>query len=141
MSDKLIIENCSPTLAGIKTGLIGTIEIDNGKEKIPAINTTPDSITIQKKFREMVDNDCEAVVMEVSSQGLMLDRVAGIEFDFGIFTNMSPDHIGPNEHTSYEHYKECKKKLFSLCRTAIYNMDDAEAEYMMDGSSNNICKE
>ena len=122
-------------LAGIKTGLIGTIEIDDGKVKIPAINTTPDSITIQKKFRDMVNNDCEAVVMEVSSQGLMLDRVAGIEFDFGIFTNMSPDHIGPNEHDSYENYKECKKKLFSLCSTAIYNLDDPETEYMMDGST------
>jgi UDP-N-acetylmuramoyl-L-alanyl-D-glutamate--2,6-diaminopimelate ligase len=83
----------------------------------------------------MVNNDCEAVVMEVSSQGLMLDRVAGIEFDFGIFTNMSPDHIGPNEHDSYENYKECKKKLFSMCKTGIYNMDDPEAEYMMDGST------
>ncbi|SEQ08563.1 UDP-N-acetylmuramoylalanyl-D-glutamate--2,6-diaminopimelate ligase [Lachnospiraceae bacterium NE2001] len=122
-------------LAGIKTGLIGTIEIDDGKEKIPAVNTTPESITIQKKLRDMSDNGCEAVVMEVSSQGLMLDRVAGIEFDFGIFTNLSPDHIGPNEHDSYENYKECKKKLFSICKTGIYNIDDPEAEYMMDGST------
>lgn len=122
-------------LAGIKTGLIGTIEIDDGKEKIPSINTTPESITIQKKLRDMSDNDCEAVVMEVSSQGLMMDRVAGIDFDYGIFTNLSPDHIGPNEHESYENYKECKKKLFSMCKTGIYNMDDPEAEYMMDGST------
>ncbi|MEE3399307.1 MAG: Mur ligase family protein, partial [Eubacterium sp.] len=122
-------------LAGIKTGLIGTIEIDDGKEKIPSINTTPESITIQKKLRDMSDNDCEAVVMEVSSQGLMMDRVAGIDFDYGIFTNLSPDHIGPNEHDSYENYKECKKKLFSMCKTGIYNMDDPEAEYMMDGST------
>ena len=122
-------------LAGIKTGLIGTIEIDDGKTKTPSINTTPESITIQKKLRDMSDNDCEAVVMEVSSQGLMLDRVAGIEFDYGIFTNMSPDHIGPNEHDSYENYKECKKKLFSLCKMGIYNIDDKEAEYMMEGST------
>ena len=122
-------------LSGVKTGLIGTIEIIDGKNKIPAANTTPESTVIHKTFRDMVDNGVEAVVMEVSSQGLMLDRVAGVDFDYGIFTNLSPDHIGPNEHTSYEHYKECKKKLFSLSKKAIYNIDDPETQYMMEGST------
>ena len=83
----------------------------------------------------MVTNGCEAVVMEVSSQGLMLDRVAGVDFDFGIFTNLSPDHIGPDEHTDFDNYRECKKKLFSLCKTGIYNLDDEQSEYMMEGST------
>ena len=122
-------------LAGIKTGLIGTIEIDDGKEKVSSLNTTPESIVLHKKFRDMVDNGCHAVVMEVSSQALMLDRVAGVDFDYGIFTNLSPDHIGPNEHSDYENYKECKKKLFSLCNIGIYNYDDPEAEYMIEGST------
>ena len=122
-------------LAGIKTGLIGTIEIIDGKSSQPAGNTTPESLIIHKKIRDMVDNGLECVVMEVSSQGLMQDRVAGVDFDFGVFTNLSPDHIGPNEHRDYDHYKECKKKLFSLCKKAIYNIDDKEAQYMMDGST------
>ncbi len=122
-------------LAGVKTGLIGTIEIYDGKQSIPAANTTPESILIHKTMKDMVENGVECVVMEVSSQGLMLDRVAGVDFDYGIFTNLSPDHIGPNEHDSYEHYRDCKKKLFSLAKKGIYNLDDPEAEYMMDGSS------
>jgi UDP-N-acetylmuramoyl-L-alanyl-D-glutamate--2,6-diaminopimelate ligase len=122
-------------LAGIKTGLIGTIEILDGKKSIPAANTTPESIVIHKTMRDMIDNDMECVVMEVSSQGLKLDRVAGVEFDCAIFTNMSPDHIGPNEHENYEEYRECKKKLFSMATKGIYNVDDPEAAFMIEGST------
>ena len=75
-------------------------------------------------MNEMVENGCEYCVMEVSSQGLMLNRVAGIDFDYGVFTNLSPDHIGPNEHTSFEHYMSCKKKLFNMCKVGIFNKDD-----------------
>ena len=124
-------------LAGHRTGLVGTIEVDDGKTSIASNNTTPESIILHKKFRDMVNNGLDCVVMEVSSQGLKLDRVAGVAFDFGIFTNMSPDHIGPDEHADYEEYKECKKKLFSMCETGIYNLDDPEAEYMMEGSTSN----
>ena len=70
--------------------------------------------------------------MEVSSQGLMLDRVAGVDFDYGIFTNLSKDHIGPNEHASFEEYRDWKAKLFTLCKTGIFNVDDANAAYMME---------
>ena len=70
--------------------------------------------------------------MEVSSQGLMLDRVAGVSFDYGIFTNLSKDHIGPNEHASFEEYRDWKAKLFTLCKTGIFNVDDANAGYMME---------
>ena len=72
----------------------------------------------------MVDEGCKAVVMEVSSQGLKLDRTAGIVFDIGVFTNLEPDHIGPNEHASFEEYLECKAKLFKQCKTGIVNADD-----------------
>ena len=87
--------------SGIKTCLIGTIEIIDGSQKIHADNTTPESMILHKYLRNMVEIGCKAVVMEVSSQGLMLDRVAGVDFDYGIFTNLSKDHIGPNEHASY----------------------------------------
>ena len=110
--------------SGIKTGLIGTIEILDGKEKIPAKNTTPESMVLHKTLKDMLDNGVKAVVMEVSSQGLMLDRVAGVDFDYGIFTNLSKDHIGPNEHKTFEEYMMWKAKLFTMCKTGIFNCDD-----------------
>lgn len=116
--------------AGIKTGLIGTIEILDGVNKIPAANTTPESIKLHKHLKDMIDNGLSAVVMEVSSQGLMLDRVAGVEFDYGIFTNLSKDHIGPNEHKTFEEYMMWKAKLFTMCEKGILNIDDSYAEVM-----------
>ena len=71
----------------------------------------------------MVEAGLDSVVMEVSSQGLMLDRVAGIDFDYGIFTNLSEDHIGPNEHKDFAEYLGWKAKLFTLCKTGIFNVD------------------
>ena len=97
---------------GRKVGLIGTIEAIIGEKHIPAANTTPESYTIQKYFAEMVEAGCDTVVMEVSSQGLMLNRTAGIPFEIGIFTNLGKDHIGPNEHADFEDYKRCKGLLF-----------------------------
>lgn len=116
--------------AGIKTGLIGTIEILDGVNKIPAANTTPESIKLHKHLKDMLDNGLAAVVMEVSSQGLMLDRVAGVKFDYGIFTNLSKDHIGPNEHKTFDEYMMWKAKLFTMCEKGILNIDDSYAEVM-----------
>ena len=116
---------------GVKTGLIGTIETVIGDIKIPSCNTTPESYVVQESFAKMVEEGCKAVVMEVSSQGLMLDRVAGFEFDYGIFTNLSPDHIGPNEHKDFEDYMHWKSVLFEHCKTGIFNLDDAYAKEIM----------
>ena len=124
--------------AGHKTGLVGTIEILDGKNRIPAQNTTPESIELHRIFSEMLENGLDSVVMEVSSQGLKLNRVAGVDFDYGIFTNLSPDHIGPDEHDSYEEYRDCKKMLFNMARTGIFNIDDPETAYMMEGASCDI---
>lgn len=109
---------------GHKVGLIGTIETVIGEESIPASNTTPESFTIHKYFAKMVEAGCDSVVMEVSSQGLMLHRTAGIRFEIGIFTNLGEDHIGPNEHKDFEDYKRCKGILFTQCRLGIANIDD-----------------
>lgn len=109
---------------GHKVGLIGTIEAIIGDKVIPAANTTPESYTIHKYFAEMVEAGCDSVVMEVSSQGLMLHRTAGIPFEIGIFTNLGKDHIGPNEHKDFEDYKRCKALLFQQCRLGIANVDD-----------------
>lgn len=119
--------------AGHKVGLIGTIEAIIGDKTIPACNTTPESITIQKYFAEMAEIGCDSVVMEVSSQGLMLHRTAGIMFEIGIFTNLEPDHIGPAEHSSFEEYLECKARLFKQCKLGILNADDKHLEEILKG--------
>ena len=122
---------------GHKVGLIGTIEAIIGEKHIPASNTTPESYTIHKYFAEMAEAGCDCVVMEVSSQGLMLHRTAGIPFEIGIFTNLGKDHIGPNEHKDFEDYKRCKGLLFQQCRLGIANVDD---RYFKDVFKNATCR-
>lgn len=122
---------------GHKVGLIGTIEAIIGDRKIPAANTTPESFTIHQYFAEMLKAGCDSVVMEVSSQGLMLHRTAGIPFEIGIFTNLGKDHIGPNEHKDFEDYKRCKGLLFKQCKLGIANVDDA---YFADVFARATCK-
>ena len=119
--------------AGYKVGLVGTIETVYGDVRVPSPNTTPESMTLQKYFRDMADAGMDAVVMEVSSQALMLHRTQGFIFDYGIFTNLSPDHIGHGEHKSFEDYLYCKSLLFKQCRVGIVNGDDAYAEQILDG--------
>jgi UDP-N-acetylmuramoyl-L-alanyl-D-glutamate--2,6-diaminopimelate ligase len=121
--------------AGHKTGLVGTIEILDGRQSIHAAQTTPESLQLHKYLSDMVENGLDTVVMEVSSQGLMLDRVAGVDFDYGIFTNLSKDHIGPNEHKSFEEYMMWKAKLFTLCKVGIFNTDDEHTRVMMENAS------
>ena len=123
---KSILEN-----AGYKVGLIGTIETIIGEKHIPANNTTPESYIVQEYFAEMLKAGCQVCVMEVSSQGLMMHRTAGIPFELGIFTNLAPDHIGPNEHASFEEYAHCKGMLFKQCKVGIANVDDENFELVM----------
>lgn len=125
---KSILEN-----TGKKVGLIGTIETIIGDTVIPANNTTPESFTIQQTFAQMVEEGCECVVMEVSSQGLKLNRVAGFTYDYGIFTNLGEDHIGGAEHTDFEDYLTSKSKLFRQCKLGLINIDDEHAEQILHG--------
>jgi len=124
--------------AGHKTGLIGTIEVIIGDVVIKSLNTTPESYIVQKYFAKMVEEGCDCVVMEVSSQGLMLNRVAGFEFDYGIFNNLSPDHIGPHEHKDFDDYLRCKAMLFKQCKTGIINIDDKYANDIIKGHTCSI---
>ncbi len=119
--------------AGHKVGLIGTIETLIGTTRIPSLNTTPESLLLQELLAKMVKAGCDAVVMEVSSQALMLHRVEGILFDIGVFTNISADHIGPAEHASFEDYMECKSRLFRMCRKGIFNGDDIHLGRILEG--------
>ncbi|MCR5671868.1 MAG: UDP-N-acetylmuramoyl-L-alanyl-D-glutamate--2,6-diaminopimelate ligase [Butyrivibrio sp.] len=119
--------------AGHKVGLIGTIEVIIGDEHIHAENTTPESYTLQEYMAKMVEAGCDAVVMEVSSQGLMLHRSQGFIFDIGIFTNIEADHIGPNEHKDFDDYMHCKGLLFKQCRIGICNGDDIHVDDILEG--------
>ena len=119
--------------AGIRTGLIGTIESIVGERRIPAANTTPESYRVQELFAEMVEAGLDAVVMEVSSQALMLHRVSGFTFDIGVFTNLEPDHIGTNEHKNFEDYMYCKSLLFRQCKHGIFNGDSEHIEGILKG--------
>ena len=123
---------------GLKVGLIGTIEIIIGDTHISAANTTPESYTLQEYFARMVDEGLDAVVMEVSSQGLMLHRTQGFVFDYGIFTNMESDHIGPDEHASFEEYMACKGLLFKQCKVGIVNGDDSHVDTVIKGHTCSI---
>lgn len=129
---KSILEN-----AGYKVGLMGTIETLIGNESIPAHNTTPESYIIQENFSKMLEAGCDICVMEVSSQGLMMRRTAGFEFEIGIFTNLEPDHISPTEHSSFEDYAACKGLLFSQCKLGIVNCDDRNWQMVL---KNHTCK-
>lgn len=119
--------------AGISCGMIGTVENIIGTEHIPASHSTPESYVVQEYMAKMRDAGCKAVVMEVSSQGLKMDRVYGINYDYGLFTNLGHDHIGGDEHPDFEDYKNCKKKLFSQCRKGIFNADDEHFPQMKEG--------
>jgi UDP-N-acetylmuramoyl-L-alanyl-D-glutamate--2,6-diaminopimelate ligase len=114
--------------AGKKTGMIGTNGVYIGEEHYPTVNTTPESYDLHRYFAQMVEEGCECCVMEVSSQAFKMHRVSGIVYDYSIFTNISPDHIGPNEHESFEEYLYYKKQIFAQSRHALINMDDEHAE-------------
>ena len=125
---KSILEN-----AGFKVGLIGTIEVIIGETHIHADNTTPESYLLQEYFAKMAEAGLDAVVMEVSSQALKLHRSQGFVFDYGIFTNLEPDHIGADEHADFEEYMACKGLLFRQCRIGIVNGDDVHTEALTQG--------
>lgn len=110
--------------SGRTCGIVGTIGVAIQGKVTPTEHTTPESYDLQKYFYDMVEAGCDYMVMEVSSQGIKMDRVAGMEFDYGVFTNITPDHIGPNEHADFDEYLQCKSRLFQMCKVGIVNRDD-----------------
>lgn len=117
--------------SGSKCGIIGTVGAFYGDVRLETVNTTPESYELQKFFRIMLDNGCKYCVIEVSSLGLMMHRVDFVEFEVGVFTNLSPDHIGPAEHPDFENYMYWKSVLFERCRYAAVNVDDPAHENML----------
>ena len=116
--------------AGKKVGLIGTIANMIGDKSVEATRTTPESCDLQKLFREMADEKCDVVVMEVSSHSLALDRVLGCSFDIGVYTNLSQDHL--DFHETFDNYLSAKAKLFQMCNEGFVNCDDMYSRQLMN---------
>lgn len=124
---KSILENY-----GQKTGLIGTISNKIGDEVLPTDRTTPESYDLQELFGEMVEKQVDSVVMEVSSHALDLHRVSCSEFDIGVFTNLSRDHL--DFHKTFENYLAAKIKLFKMCKKGLVNIDSEYGRQVVENA-------
>ena len=111
----VLIKHMLEVVLDSKVGLIGTNSNMIGSIELPSERTTPESYELQKLFRQMADENCSHVVMEVSSHSLALDRVAGIRFAVGLFTNLTQDHL--DFHGTMENYAASKMLLFFAMRT------------------------
>ena len=119
--------------AGHRVGMIGTNGVYYPNHHYDLNNTTPESYDLQRILRQLADAGCDSCVMEVSSQGLMMDRVAGVRYKVGVFTNLYPDHIGPGEHQSFEEYRSWKGQLFRRCEVGVVNADDENTVPLLEG--------
>jgi UDP-N-acetylmuramoyl-L-alanyl-D-glutamate--2,6-diaminopimelate ligase len=121
--------------AGQRVARIGTIEYRLGDRVVPAAQTTPEAPLLQSLLRAAVDSGCTAAVLEVSSHALELRRVAEVDFDVAVFTNLSHDHL--NFHPDMHHYRRAKGRLFEELAsggkrgTAVVNLDDAASAYII----------
>lgn len=122
--------------AGKKVGLIGTNQNMIGDKIIETSRTTPDSFELQALFARMADENADAVVMEVSSHALYLDRVAYCDFDIGVFTNLTQDHL--DFHKTMENYADAKAILFKMCKKGVVNIDDMYAQRILNGATSQI---
>ncbi len=118
----LLLKHVLQTVTGKKVGLIGTMENQIGDRVIPTERTTPESLDLQDLFAQMRDGGCAYAVMEVSSHALCLDRVGGVHFNVGAFTNLTEDHL--DFHKTMENYCDAKAMLFDRCDKAVLNCDD-----------------
>ncbi len=126
--------------AGGVVGMVGTVEIDDGKEVVGAEMTTPGVVELVELFSRMKRNGVTHCVMEVSSHALHQDRVAGIDFDVAMFTNLTGDHL--DYHGTMEEYAAAKGRLFAGLRAgaaAVVNADDAWGEKMVEGCGGRLC--
>lgn len=118
-------------LAGKKSGLVGTISIDNGEEVIVSKNTTPESMELQQHFRTMLNSGCDYCAMEVSSHSLCLGRVDETEYEIGVFTNLTPDHL--DFHKDLDDYRKAKEMLFyKTTKANVINIDDEGGQKIVE---------
>ncbi|MDR0739087.1 MAG: UDP-N-acetylmuramoyl-L-alanyl-D-glutamate--2,6-diaminopimelate ligase [Oscillospiraceae bacterium] len=120
----------------IKTAVVGTIGVISSNGNVVKLNnTTPESYELQKYMRQMLNENYECVILEISSLGIKHHRTDAIEFDIGCFTNFSRDHIGQGEHKDMKEYLACKAMLFSACKTGIFNIDDNDVKKVYESST------
>lgn len=115
--------------------MIGTTGTVINGQVTPTMNTTPESYELHQSFAKMAEAGCQYMIMEVSSQGIKMHRVDGLAFDYGIFTNISPDHIGPDEHADFAEYLCCKSRLLSMCRIGLVNLNDGHFKEIVKDAS------
>ena len=115
---------------GYQCGLIGTMGVFYLDKFYHTMNTSPESYDVFKYMREMIEHGIRYLVMEVSSQSLKLKRWSNVIFDYAVFTNLSLDHVGQDEHPDFDDYKRCKGLLFEQCSVGLFNIDDDYYEYM-----------
>jgi len=124
--------------SGKSAGIIGTMGVFFKDRYYHTVNTSPEAYDVYKYMREMIKDGIKYFVMEVSSQSLKLHRWEDMVFDYGIFTNLSLDHVGKDEHDDYEDYANCKSLLFKQCKHGIFNLDDKEYKRMVSGFKGDI---
>ncbi len=121
---------------GLKSGLVSTVETRIHKTAIPSTHTTPDPITLNKLFNQMIAEDCTHCFMEVSSHAIHQHRIDGVEFSGGVFTNITHDHL--DYHETFQNYLNCKKQFFDKLPAtafALYNKDDKNGKIMVQNTS------
>ena len=124
--------------AGLRCGLIGTVQYEIGQRVIPATRTTPEALDVQELLAQIVNAGCRAAAMEVSSHALAQERTRGIEWDVAVFTNLTQDHL--DFHSTMENYFEAKTKLFEGILSqqkkkravAVINIDDRYGQKLVD---------
>jgi UDP-N-acetylmuramoyl-L-alanyl-D-glutamate--2,6-diaminopimelate ligase len=120
--------------AGKSVGLIGSNGIFYDDVHVKLLNTTPEPMRLHGFLADMADAGVEYVFLEATSQGFFLDRTYGVDFDLGLYTNISTDHISKTEHPSFEHYFSCKQKIFSQTETCIVNRDAERYDEIVAGA-------
>lgn len=120
--------------AGHKVGVMGSTGTYIGDKEYETANSTPESYLLHKYYKEMLDSGCDTAIIEATSQGFKLNRTYGIQFNTGVFTNLSPDHIGENEHKDFDEYLNCKKMIFDQCKKVVVNIDSEHYDHIIEGA-------
>lgn len=124
------------TAAGKKSGLVSTVRNISGESESAADYTTPDPFTLHRTFYELCQKGAEYCIVECSSQGLSQERLYGLDFEIGILTNLTRDHL--DYHLTQENYKQSKKELFSKSELSVINLDDINADEFISASKGKV---
>lgn len=135
---KYILDEYLQSAGERPSAIISTIDVYDGRIMKDSHLTTPEAFELHRHFSNAVESGIRFFEMEVSSQALKYDRVDGVEFDAGVFLNISEDHISPAEHADFEDYFSSKLKLFSQCRLAVVNLDSDYPERILEAAQ--VCR-